>query len=47
MAPDVDHSIESHGSPDNRAFMDVAPERGMREAIAWRDTRFAKAQGKT
>ena len=45
MALDIDHSIESHGSPDKRAFMDIARERGMREAIAWRDARFAKAQG--
>lgn len=45
MALDIDHGIESHGSPDKRAFMDVARERGMREAIAWRDARFAKAQG--
>ena len=44
MALDIDHGIESHGSPDKRAFMDVARERGMREAIAWRDARFAKAQ---
>ncbi len=44
MALDIDHSIESHGSPDKRAFMDIARERGMREAIAWRDARFAKAQ---
>lgn len=44
VALDIDHSIESHGSPDKRAFMDVARERGMREAIAWRDARFAKAQ---
>ena len=44
MALDIDHTIESHGSPDKRAFMDVARERGMREAIAWRDARFAKAQ---
>jgi hypothetical protein len=44
MALDIDHTIESHGSPDKRAFMDVARERGMRLAIAWRDARFAKAQ---
>ena len=44
MALDIDHAIESHGSPDKRGFMDVARERGMREAIAWRDARFAKAQ---
>ena len=43
-ALDIDHTIESHGSPDKRAFMDIARERGMREAIAWRDARFAKAQ---
>ena len=45
IALDIDHTIESHGSPDKRAFMDVARECGMREAIAWRDARFAKAQG--
>lgn len=44
-ALDTDHTIESHGSPDKKAFMDIARERGMREAIAWRDARFAKAQG--
>lgn len=44
MALEIDHTIESHGSPDKRAFMDVARERGMRQAIAWRDARFAKAQ---
>ena len=44
MALDIDHVIESEGSPDKRAFMDVARERGMREAIAWRDARFDKAQ---
>ncbi len=44
VALDIDHTIESHGSPDKRAFMDVAREKGMREAIAWRDARFAKAQ---
>lgn len=44
-ALDIDHGIESHGSPDKRAFMDVARARGMREAIAWRDARFAEAQG--
>jgi enoyl-CoA hydratase len=44
VALDIDHSIESHGSPDKRAFMDVARQQGMREAIAWRDARFAKAQ---
>ena len=40
-ALDIDHGIESHGSPDKRAFMDVARKQGMRAAIAWRDARFA------
>lgn len=42
VALDIDHTIESHGSPDKRAFMDIARERGMRNAIAWRDARFTK-----
>ncbi len=37
---DIDHGIESHGSPDKRAFMDVAREKGLRAAIDWRDARF-------
>ena len=44
MALDIDHTIESHGSPDKQAFMEIARERGMREAIAWRDARYDKAQ---
>jgi enoyl-CoA hydratase len=44
VALDIDHAIESHGSPDKRAFMDIAREKGMREAIAWRDARFAQVQ---
>ena len=44
VALDIDHTIESHGSPDKQAFMDIARARGMREAIAWRDARFAKSQ---
>lgn len=40
-ALDIDHTIESHGSPDKQAFMEIARERGMRGAIAWRDARFA------
>lgn len=43
-ALDTDHGIESHGSPDKRAFMDVAREKGMRAAIAWRDARFDAAR---
>ena len=45
-ALDIDHTIESHGSSDKQAFMDVARERGMRAAIAWRDERFAQAESK-
>ena len=41
VALDIDHQIESVGSPDKKAFMDIARERGMREAIAWRDARFS------
>jgi len=40
-ALDIDHQIESVGSPDKKAFMEIARERGMRAAIAWRDARFA------
>jgi enoyl-CoA hydratase/carnithine racemase len=45
-ALDIDHTIESHGSDDKRAFMDIAREKGMRGAIAWRDARFAHAKSK-
>jgi enoyl-CoA hydratase/carnithine racemase len=41
-ALDLDHSVESIGSPDKQAFMAVARERGMREAIQWRDRRFTE-----
>lgn len=44
-ALDIDHQIESVGSPDKKAFMEIARERGMREAIAWRDARFAGTSG--
>jgi enoyl-CoA hydratase/carnithine racemase len=39
-ALDIDHTIESHGSPDKRQFMDVARAHGLRAAIRWRDQRF-------
>jgi enoyl-CoA hydratase len=39
-ALDIDHAVETAVSPDKKAFMDVARERGMREAIRWRDRRF-------
>jgi enoyl-CoA hydratase/carnithine racemase len=40
VALDIDHSIESHGSPDKRAFMDIAREKGLKAALAWREARF-------
>jgi len=39
-ALDMDHQIESRGSPDKRQFMDIARAQGLRAAIAWRDARF-------
>lgn len=41
-ALDIDHAIESHGSPDKRAFMDIAREQGLKAALAWREARFKK-----
>jgi enoyl-CoA hydratase/carnithine racemase len=40
VALDIDHQVESHGSPDKRQFMDIARAEGLRAAIAWRDRRF-------
>jgi enoyl-CoA hydratase/carnithine racemase len=40
VALDIDHGIESHGSPDKRRFMEIARAEGLRAAIAWRDARF-------
>jgi enoyl-CoA hydratase len=39
-ALEIDHSIESHGSPDKRQFMQIARESGLRSALDWRDSRF-------
>lgn len=39
-ALDIDHGIESRGSPDKRRFMEIARTEGLRAAIAWRDQRF-------
>jgi len=39
-ALDIDHAIESHGSPDKRRFMDLACEQGLKTALAWREARF-------
>ncbi len=40
MALDTDLLIEGQGTDDKRRFLEIARERGMREAIAWRDARF-------
>src|SRR5690349_12070804 len=39
-ALDIDHAIESAGSPDKKSFMDLAREQGLKAALAWRDARF-------
>jgi enoyl-CoA hydratase len=39
---DIDLLIESHGSPDKKQFMDIARERGLKAALAWRAARFAR-----
>lgn len=39
-ALDIDHAIESHGTPDKRQFMDIAREEGLKAALAWREARF-------
>ena len=39
-ALDIDHAVESQGSPDKRAFMEIARAQGLKAALAWRDTRF-------
>jgi enoyl-CoA hydratase/carnithine racemase len=41
QALDTDHAIESQGSADKRAFMDIARAEGLKAALAWRDARFA------
>jgi enoyl-CoA hydratase len=40
-ALDIDLAIEGKGSDDKRAFMEIARREGLRQAIAWRDARFA------
>lgn len=39
-ALDIDHSIESHGSPDKIRFMDIVRADGLKAALAWRGQRF-------
>ncbi len=40
VALDIDHSIESHGSPDKVRFMDLARANGLQAALQWRAQRF-------
>lgn len=39
-ALEIDLGIEGEGSVDKRRFMEIARERGLKAAIAWRDARF-------
>ena len=39
-ALDIDHSIESHGSPDKVRFMEIARADGLKAALDWRTKRF-------
>lgn len=39
-ALDIDHAIESHGSPDKARFMDIARAESLQAALAWRASRF-------
>ena len=39
-ALDIDHTIESHGSPDKIKFMDIGRAQGLQAALAWRAARF-------
>ena len=40
----INYTIKSHRPPDKDTFIDVARERGMRGAIAWRNARFSPPQ---
>lgn len=42
-ALDIDLLIEGAGSPDKRAFMEIARSQGLKAALAWRDSRFPGA----
>ncbi len=37
---DIDYKIESKGSPDKKQFMEIAQNKGMKEAIAYRNRLF-------
>ncbi len=40
-ALELDLEVESRGSPDKAAFMDIVRGEGLRAALAWREKRFA------
>jgi enoyl-CoA hydratase/carnithine racemase len=42
-ALDIDHAIESAGSPDKKRFMDLARSEGLKAALAWREARFKRS----
>jgi enoyl-CoA hydratase/carnithine racemase len=42
QALDIDLLIEGQGSPDKKAFMELARKEGLKSALAWRDARFSK-----
>lgn len=39
-ALDLDILIEGEGSPDKARFMEIARQAGLKQALAWRDSRF-------
>ena len=39
MGLDIDLEIESEGMPTKKEFLLIAKEKGLREALAWRDRR--------
>jgi enoyl-CoA hydratase len=41
-ALNIDLVIEGEGSPDKIQFMEIARRQGLKEALLWRDARFAK-----
>ena len=37
---EIDYQIESKGSPDKKRFMEIAQNKGMKEALVYRNRRF-------
>jgi hypothetical protein len=42
QALEIDLLIEGQGSPDKKAFFDVARKDGLKAALTWRDARFSR-----